>query len=123
MSAPKSNSKIVVFFKDIGTSPLNILHANPSTTAVLPTPGSPIQKKMDDDFLSIEHILIASFDNKNTVIKKLCAIENYAKDKFIEVIDSIRGGNHIHSDNPEDTYEALKKYGRKLVEQSIYQSA
>ncbi len=76
-----------------------------------------IQKKMDDDFLSIEHILIASFDNKNTVIKKLCAIENYAKDKFIEVIDSIRGGNHIHSDNPEDTYEALKKYGRNLVEQ------
>ena len=42
ISAPKSNSKIVLSFKEKGTSPLKILQANPSTTAVLPTPGSPI---------------------------------------------------------------------------------
>lgn len=76
-----------------------------------------VQKKMEDDFLSIEHILIASFDSKNSVIKKLCKIEGYEKSKFVEVINSIRGDNHVRSDNPEDTYEVLKKYGRNLVEQ------
>jgi len=76
-----------------------------------------IQKKMDDDFLSVEHIIIASFESKNAVIKELKNIDNYDKKHFVEAINNIRGGNHVRSDNPEDTYEVLKKYGRNLVEQ------
>ncbi|HBD06417.1 MAG TPA: type VI secretion system ATPase TssH, partial [Firmicutes bacterium] len=75
-----------------------------------------VQKKMDDDFLSVEHIIIASFDSKNSVIKELKNIDNYDKKHFVDAINNIRGGNHVRSDNPEDTYEVLKKYGRNLVE-------
>ena len=48
---PRSSSKIVLSFKEEGTSPLNILHAKPSAIAVLPTPGSPIRTGLFLDFL------------------------------------------------------------------------
>jgi len=74
-----------------------------------------VQKEFGDDYLSIEHIILASFDSKNTLISKLKEIEGYKKDNFKKAILEIRGGNKVTSDNPEDTYEVLNKYGRDLV--------
>lgn len=74
------------------------------------------QKKMEDDYMSVEHILLAQFDCRHSLILKLTqAIENYSKDSFEKAIRQIRGNNHVTSDNPEVQYEALKKYGRDLV--------
>lgn len=73
------------------------------------------EKDMDDEYMSIEHLLLAQFDCKHTLIDKLSKIEHYNKNEFKKAIDSIRGGNHVTSDNPESQYEALKKYGRDLV--------
>ena len=79
--------------------------------------ASRYQKEMKDDFLSIEHLLLAQFDNNNSIVKKLKEIEHYNAEEFSKTIDKIRGGNHVTSDSPEETYEVLKKYGRNLVEE------
>lgn len=73
------------------------------------------QKAMQDDYMSIEHLLLAQFDCKHSLILNLTKLENYNQKAFKKAIDSIRGNNHVTSDNPESQYEALKKYGRDLV--------
>lgn len=77
--------------------------------------ASKYQKKMSDDYMSIEHILLAHFDCKHSLVTELTKIQNYNKDNFEKAIKQIRGNNHVTSDNPEVQYEALKKYGRDLV--------
>ena len=73
------------------------------------------QKDMSDDYMSIEHILLAQFDSKNSLITKLKEIKDYTKENFLKSIKQIRGNSHVTSDDPEAQYEALKKYGRDLV--------
>ena len=73
------------------------------------------QKQMEDDYMSIEHLLLAQFDCRHSLILQLTRIPNYNKESFEKAIKQIRGNNHVTSDNPEVQYEALKKYGRDLV--------
>ena len=75
------------------------------------------EESMQDEYLSVEHLILAQFDSKHSIISKLCELENYNKKAFTKAIDDIRGGNHVTSDLPEDTYEVLKKYGRDLVDE------
>lgn len=75
------------------------------------------EESMQDEYLSVEHLILAQFDSKHSIISKLCESENYNKKAFAKAIDDIRGGNHVTSDSPEDTYEVLKKYGRDLVDE------
>ena len=77
--------------------------------------ASKYQKAMGDDYMSVEHLLIAQFDTRHSLIHKLSQLENYNKKSFEKAIKGIRGNNHVTSDNPEAQYEALKKYGRDLV--------
>ena len=77
--------------------------------------ASKYEKQMGDEYMSIEHLLLAQFDCKHTLISKLSNLEHYNNKEFKKAIDNIRGGNHVTSDNPESQYEALKKYGRDLV--------
>lgn len=73
------------------------------------------QQELQDDYMSVEHLLLAQFDSKHSLIQRLLKIAGYTKEGFKKAILSIRGGNHVTSDNPEAQYEALKKYGRDLV--------
>lgn len=75
------------------------------------------EESMQDEYLSVEHLILAQFDSKHSIISKLCELENYNKKALTKAIDDIRGGNHVTSDSPEDTYEVLKKYGRDLVDE------
>ena len=72
-------------------------------------------EEFNDEYISVEHILLASFDSKNSIITQLKKIKNYDKSKFLDAIKQIRGNQRVTSDNPEETYEALTKYGRDLV--------
>lgn len=74
------------------------------------------QKDFGDEFLAIEHLLLAQFDNNHSLIKSLKTLANYDKKSFLKEIKDIRGSTRITNDSPEDTYEALTKYGRNLVE-------
>ena len=77
--------------------------------------ASKIEKKMDDEYMSVEHILLAQFDCRHSLLLKLEQLPSYDKESFTKAILQIRGNNHVTSDNPEVQYEALKKYGRDLV--------
>jgi len=75
------------------------------------------KKQFEDDYLSIEHLILALFDNKHSIVLKLKKLKNFEKNKFLDIIKEIRGGNKVQSTNPEETYEVLKKYGRDLTEE------
>ena len=70
-----------------------------------------IAKKMGDSYISTEHLFLASYDNNNF-------LKDYGinKKQFETVLESVRGGRKIMTDNPESTYEALDKFGKDLVE-------
>ena len=68
---------------------------------------------MEDSFISQEHLLLAALEEDN-ILKE--AVGNKA-DIIKEIIKKIRGGNHVTTQNPENQYEVLEKYGRDLVEE------
>ena len=70
-----------------------------------------IAKKMGDSYISTEHLFLASYDN-NSFLKDY----GINKKQFETVLESVRGGRKIMTDNPESTYEALDKFGKDLVE-------
>ncbi|HCN61147.1 ATP-dependent chaperone ClpB [Mammaliicoccus fleurettii] len=72
-----------------------------------------IKEEMQDDFMSMEHILKASIEVDQTTKD----IVGNKKEVINEIINKIRGGNRVTSQNPEVQYEALSKYGRDLVEE------
>ena len=75
-----------------------------------------IADKMKDEYISVEHIMIAIFDNANRNIKDLFKKYNLNKNDFLKALSNVRGNTRVTSDNPESTYDVLKKYGQDLVE-------
>ena len=75
-----------------------------------------IAKNMKDDYVSVEHIMLALFDNANRELKELFKKYNITKNAFLKVLSEVRGNTRVTTDNPEETYDALKKYGQDLVE-------
>ena len=72
-----------------------------------------IMQEYDDDFVSMEHVLLAAMAVDDTTKQHVGNKDEVIK----EIIKKIRGGNHVTSQNPEANYEALEKYGRDLVEE------
>ena len=70
-----------------------------------------IVKKMGDSYISTEHLFLASYDN-NSFLKDY----GINKKQFETVLENVRGGRKVMTDNPESTYEALDKFGKDLVE-------
>ena len=75
-----------------------------------------IANKMKDEYVSVEHIMLSLFDNANSNLKELFRTFNINKNEFLKVLSSVRGNTRITTDNPEETYDALKKYGQDLVQ-------
>lgn len=72
-----------------------------------------LMNDMEDDYISQEHLFLAAL-NKDEILKN--AVGN--KEEVVkEIVKKIRGGNHVTSQNPENQYEVLEKYGRDLVEE------
>ncbi|GAB1613218.1 MULTISPECIES: ATP-dependent chaperone ClpB [Mammaliicoccus] len=72
-----------------------------------------IKEEMQDDFMSMEHLLKAAIEVDQTTQEFV----GNKKEVVNEIINKIRGGNRVTSQNPEVQYEALSKYGRDLVEE------
>ncbi|MEF2889874.1 MAG: ATP-dependent chaperone ClpB [Turicibacter sanguinis] len=69
-----------------------------------------------DDYLSVEHVLLAMLESKDYEMKQLIKKYNLNEKQLKEVISQIRGNSRVMTQNPEATYEVLEKYGRDLVE-------
>ena len=73
-------------------------------------------KKMQDEFVSVEHIILGILIKPSRVMKEIFRKHDITKDKLLSALKNIRGNRRVTSDNPEDTYDVLKKYGQDLVE-------
>ena len=73
-------------------------------------------QQMKDEYVSVEHLLLALMDKPNPAVKKLFSQYGIQKNKFLEVLASVRGNTRVTSDSPESTYDVLTKYGQDLVE-------
>jgi ATP-dependent Clp protease ATP-binding subunit ClpB len=73
-------------------------------------------KRLKDEYVSVEHILIALLDEgSQTAAGRLLARHGLTRDKVLQALTSVRGNQRVTSAMPEVTYEALEKYGRDLV--------
>ena len=75
-----------------------------------------IAKKMKDEYVSVEHIMLAIFNNANSNIKDIFRRYSITKNEFLKALSDVRGNTRVTSDNPEDTYDVLKKYGQDLTQ-------
>ena len=69
-----------------------------------------------DEYVSVEHVYLALMEEKGTVNEKLFKKYGVEKNSFLKALESVRGNQKVTSQNPEDNYEALAKYGRDLVQ-------
>ena len=72
-------------------------------------------KRLGDEYTSVEHLLLALITTPNAALKSLFKSFGVATDPFLKALASVRGNTRVTSDNPEATYDALKKYGHDLV--------
>ncbi len=75
-----------------------------------------IKDQFQDDYVSVEHIVLAMLENNRMTSAKLLRQFQIDKDRFLSALKKVRGNQQVKSDNPESTYDALSKYGRNLVE-------
>ena len=75
-----------------------------------------VASRMKDEYISVEHIMIALMDNLNSYLKELFKKYGLNKNEFLKALSTVRGNTRVTSDNPESTYNVLKKYGQDLVE-------
>ena len=73
-------------------------------------------KAMKDEYISVEHIFLALLDTANSRMKELFKSMSIEKNAFLKALALVRGNTKVTSDNPESTYDVLKKYGQDLVE-------
>ncbi len=72
--------------------------------------------RMKDEYVSVEHIVLGIMESPNRAVKELFKSFNITRSKFLQALQSVRGNTQVTSQNPEETYDVLKKYGQELVE-------
>ena len=82
------------------------------------TQAEQIAASMKDEFISVEHIFLAMLDKPDSAMKRLFETYRIQKETAMQALQAIRGNQRVTTDSPEDTYEALKKYGTDLVERA-----
>ena len=73
-------------------------------------------QRMGDEYVSVEHLFLGLIEKGKDKTKEILSAFNITKDKFLAVLKNVRGNTNVTSDNPENTYDVLKKYGQDLVE-------
>lgn len=76
-------------------------------------------KRFKDSYISVEHVMLAIMDiDSKGIVGKILKTFNITKDGFLNILSTIRGNQRVETQDPEGTYDALKKYGRNLVEEA-----
>ena len=75
-------------------------------------------KQMGDESVSVEHLFLALLKYPNPAMKEIFKEYGITRDRFLQVLSQIRGGQKVTSDNPEETYDSLEKYGYDLVKRA-----
>ena len=75
-------------------------------------------KALSDEYVSVEHLFLAMIRHPNKAIKELFKEFGITRERFLQVLSTVRGNQRVTSDNPEATYDTLAKYGQELVEKA-----
>ena len=92
------------------------VYASPETGRVL-TVAEKTAEKLHDEYISVEHLMLGIFAEGDRALKQLLQDHGITRGRFSEELSNVKS-NPVTSDNPEDTYDALKKYGTDLVERA-----
>ena len=93
---------------------LDKIYVAPETDRMLNL-AEKIASQMKDEYISVEHIMLASFEEGTEQLKRIYRDFSLTKELFMKALAEVKN-TRVTSDNPEDTYDALKKYGTDLVE-------
>ena len=80
--------------------------------------GEDEAKAMGDEYVSVEHLFLAVMKYASKDMKALFREVGISKEGFLQALSTVRGNQRVTSDNPEDTYDTLNKYGTDLVERA-----
>jgi ATP-dependent Clp protease ATP-binding subunit ClpB len=75
-------------------------------------------KSLRDEYVSVEHLFMELIDSSDKAVKTLLEAYRVEMNAFMRALATVRGGQRVTGDNPEDTYNVLKKYGTDLVERA-----
>ena len=75
-------------------------------------------KQMGDEYVSVEHLFLSLLKHPNRELKAMFREMGIKRDDFLKALSTVRGNQRVTSDNPEDTYDTLNKYGSDLVERA-----
>ena len=75
-------------------------------------------KQMGDEYVSVEHLFLSMIRYSNPAIKEIFREYGITRDRFLQVLSTVRGNQRVVSDNPEATYDTLEKYGYDMVERA-----
>ena len=75
-------------------------------------------KALTDEYVSVEHLFLAMIHQPNRAIKEFFKEFGITRERFLQVLSTVRGNQRVTSDNPEATYDTLAKYGQELVEKA-----
>lgn len=73
-------------------------------------------KQMKDEYISVEHVFLGILQRPGKAAAELFKMFGITQESFMQQLSAVRGNQRVTSDNPESTYDALKKYGQDLVE-------
>ena len=79
------------------------------------TNAEKIASDMKDEYVSVEHLMLSLIQSENKDIAQLFRTFNITRDTFLSVLMTVRGNTRVTSENPEETYDVLSKYGQELV--------
>jgi ATP-dependent Clp protease ATP-binding subunit ClpB len=72
-------------------------------------------KKLGDEYISVEHLFLSLLRNADSTVRDIFRQYGITRDGFLKALQEVRGNQRVTSDNPEDTYDSLEKYGEELV--------
>ncbi len=75
-------------------------------------------KAFGDEYVSVEHLFLSMIKNPNSAIKEKFREFGITRERFLEALSTVRGNQRVTSDNPEDTYDSLEKYGYDMVQRA-----
>ncbi|MCM1126940.1 MAG: ATP-dependent chaperone ClpB [Lachnospiraceae bacterium] len=75
-------------------------------------------KALSDEYVSVEHLFLSMIKYPNKAIKEIFREFGITRERFLQVLSTVRGNQRVTSDNPEATYDTLAKYGQDLVERA-----
>lgn len=82
------------------------------------TAAEQLADQMKDDFVSVEHLFLAILEHADSTLNPLFRMYRITKEDCLKTLQTVRGNQRVTTDNPEETYDALKKYGTDLVERA-----